>query len=108
MVRPMYRAMIFPTLLALSACASPPSTPIGTGSEPILVTPDRPVGAATKCQANQFQRLVGLSHDDLLRVRILGPVRVIRPGTAVTMDFVENRLNIELDETETVTRVYCG
>ena len=104
----MYRTMVFPTLLALSACASAPSAPPSTRGEPILITPDRPVGAATKCQANQFQRLLGLSHDDLLRVRILGPVRVIRPGTAVTMDFVENRLNIELDETETVTRIYCG
>ncbi|MEO1704828.1 MAG: I78 family peptidase inhibitor [Pseudomonadota bacterium] len=39
---------------------------------------------------------------------MLGPVRVIRPGTAVTMDFIATRLNIFLDDTDTVTRVSCG
>lgn len=35
-------------------------------------------------------------------------VRVIRPGMAVTMDFRVDRLNIDLDEKDVVTRVHCG
>jgi hypothetical protein len=35
-------------------------------------------------------------------------VRVIRPGTMVTQDFREDRLNIALDDGDRVTRIYCG
>ncbi|WP_293335945.1 I78 family peptidase inhibitor [Parvibaculum sp.] len=35
-------------------------------------------------------------------------IRVIRPGEAVTEDFRPDRLNVELDEEENVSRVYCG
>jgi len=35
-------------------------------------------------------------------------IRVIRPGEAVTKDFRPDRLNVELDEEENVSRVYCG
>ena len=36
------------------------------------------------------------------------PVRVIGPGMAVTMDFNPSRLNIEYDESGTITRAWCG
>lgn len=35
-------------------------------------------------------------------------IRVIRPGDNVTMDYRTDRLNVELDENDVVTRVYCG
>jgi len=35
-------------------------------------------------------------------------LRRIEPGQAVTLDFREDRLNIELDANGTVTRVRCG
>lgn len=35
-------------------------------------------------------------------------MRVIRPGMAVTMDYRVDRLNIELDARNIVTRVNCG
>lgn len=38
----------------------------------------------------------------------LGSMRLIRPGTAVTKDYRPNRLNIDLDDQDRVTRVYCG
>ncbi|MEM6479381.1 MAG: I78 family peptidase inhibitor [Pseudomonadota bacterium] len=73
-----------------------------------MLTRTEPREVSTSCRADEFQRLVGMSHSELLRVRILGPVRVIRPGMAVTTDFSATRLNIALDESETVTRVFCG
>ena len=35
-------------------------------------------------------------------------IRVIRPGDMVTKDYRTDRLNVELDENDVVTRVYCG
>ncbi len=35
-------------------------------------------------------------------------VRVIKPGMAVTMDFRGDRLNIDVDAGNRVTRVHCG
>lgn len=40
-----------------------------------------------------------------------GPVatiRVIRPGTMVTRDYRIDRLNVDLDEKDTVRKIYCG
>lgn len=35
-------------------------------------------------------------------------IRVIRPDEAVTQDFRPDRLNVELDAEESITRIYCG
>ena len=35
-------------------------------------------------------------------------VRVIRPGMAVTMDYRIDRLNVDLNDKDVVTRVHCG
>ena len=35
-------------------------------------------------------------------------VRIIRPGTAVTMDYRVDRLNIDLDAHDVVTGLHCG
>lgn len=78
-------------------------------SETSRQAPDVVAGApAETCGADRFQTLVGLTHDDLLQIEILGPVRVIRPDDAVTMDFLPSRLNIVLDGEDTVVRVVCG
>ncbi|MEM1374028.1 MAG: I78 family peptidase inhibitor [Pseudomonadota bacterium] len=83
-------------VLGLAACSGMPD------QDPV---PEEPSGT---CGADRFQSLVGLSHDDLLRIEILGPVRVIRLGDAVTMDFLPSRLNIALDAGDRVSRVFCG
>ena len=36
------------------------------------------------------------------------PVRVLPPGSAVTMDYREDRLNVDLDADGRVLRAYCG
>lgn len=35
-------------------------------------------------------------------------VRVIPPGTAITMDYSSSRLNLETDSRGIITRFYCG
>ncbi|MEM1235838.1 MAG: I78 family peptidase inhibitor [Pseudomonadota bacterium] len=71
-------------------------------------TSEADAAAGAACGADELQRLIGLGQEELLKEEILGPVRTIRPGDAVTADFMANRLNIVLDDTNTVTRVNCG
>jgi hypothetical protein len=75
----------------------------GTGAQvPPALPPD------DACGAPGLQGLVGQPRRVLETMTFAGPVRVIEPGMAVTMDYSPNRLNIELDDEGTITRVTCG
>ena len=78
--------------LALAGCVEP--------------VPDLP--PADACGAPGLQGLVGQPRSVLATMKFAGPVRVIEPGMAVTMDYSPNRLNIELDAAGRITRVTCG
>ena len=67
-----------------------------------------PKPAPTTCAAPRLQGLLGQSATKLQAMRFASQVRIIRRGTAVTMDYLENRLNIEIDADENISRVYCG
>ena len=60
------------------------------------------------CGASGMQALVGQGRDVLAAMTVPAGTRVIRPGMAVTEDYGPARLNIDLNETGTVTRVWCG
>ncbi|MAM61986.1 I78 family peptidase inhibitor [Maritimibacter sp. UBA3975] len=65
-----------------------------------------PTGQLGVCPAPAFQDFVGQPYAN---TRIEWPdLRVIRPGDAVTEDYLQNRLNIDLDENEVITRIWCG
>jgi hypothetical protein len=98
------RAAAAGLLLASSACATVPPA-----DESV------PVHGATgyRCDDTKGQHLVGRPADAALgaeaqRVTGAGAVRWIRPGDMVTMDYREDRLNIELDERNRVKRPRCG
>ncbi len=84
--------------LMLAGCA-----PVGAE------VPAEPVApAADACGAAALQGLVGQPASVLETMRFAGPVRVITPGMAVTMDYSAARLNIEVDRTGAIFRVTCG
>ncbi len=94
--------MRFPPLLlalpiALMGCMPEPEPPV----------PD-PMPVEDACGANGLQDLVGQSAKKLEVMRFGTPVRMIRPGMAVTMDYSAERLNIEINEAEIISRVSCG
>ncbi len=60
------------------------------------------------CGAPALQDLVGQSETVLQTMKFGSPVRIIHPGMAVTMDYREDRLNIEINEAGTIFRVTCG
>jgi len=65
-----------------------------------------PVGGA--CGAAAMQGLVGQDAAVLEGLRFSQPVRVIRPGMAVTMEYSEGRLTIEVDEAGVIVALRCG
>lgn len=59
------------------------------------------------CGAVQYRSLVGANIAAVSLPAALDD-RVIGPDTAVTMDFVPTRLNIEIDGDGEILRLYCG
>lgn len=74
-----------------------------------LALPEPPPGPApTACGAPALQGLVGQDAAVLHSMTFAVQVRIIRPGDMVTEDYSEQRLNIEVDANEKISRVYCG
>lgn len=71
-------------------------------------TAQTPIPAQSTCAAPQLQGLVGQPAATLQTMRFGSATRILRPGMAVTMDYLESRLNIEIGKTEVISRVYCG
>lgn len=86
-------------LILLAACATP---------QPADPQIDRPELGAGACDAEMLGYLVGQSISEVDVGTLPQPRRIIRPGEAVTMDYREDRTNIELDNEDRVARVYCG
>lgn len=88
-------------VMLLSACATP------------LPKPVHPPEAADQCGASKLGAYVGKPADDLTTAAIRAAVvhdriRVIRPGTAVTMDYRADRLNVDVGEDGRIRRLYCS
>lgn len=66
------------------------------------------VSTADACHASSYEYLTGRDATALERVYILGPVRVIRPGDAVTRDLRPARLNFQTGDDGRIARVFCG
>lgn len=89
------KRLIATALLLLAACEPlPPGGP--------SLPPD------DACGASGLQDLVGQSTSVLAAMTFPAPMRVIKPGMAVTMDYSPERLNLDVDAAEIITRVYCG
>lgn len=100
--------MIKPFILAALLLGPTLAEKTGT-SRPALATPPVMEG----CDASDVKELIGRPHDEALSKRardMTGAtlVRVVRPGEAVTMDFREDRLTLELDEAGKVVSARCG
>ncbi|UWQ21966.1 I78 family peptidase inhibitor [Jannaschia sp. W003] len=87
MTRPFAAAL----LLALAACAGAPPEPT----------------AADPCGATGYAGLVGRNIAAVTLPADLN-ARIIRPDTAVTMDFRPDRLNVDVQSDGTITGLRCG
>lgn len=120
-IRPLSLALA--GLFALSACATPSQDPSSAadGSDPFGAAPPPPAmdesgpkeEPAMTCDPDAGQWAVGKLADDALVAKVKADTgsdrsRVIRPGMAVTMDYREDRVNLEVDEDNRVLVVRCG
>ncbi len=94
------RALLLALPLALAACLPATDDPVDAPATP-GETPDA-------CGASALQSLIGRKENVLETMRFSQPMRVVKPGTMVTMDFQENRVNFNLDDTGFITSVTCG
>ena len=78
--------------LVLAACMAPPES---------VSDPDA-------CGATRLQGLVGQRLSAFDPAQVSGPLRVIGPDTAVTMDYSEARLNVSHDRRRIITAIACG
>jgi hypothetical protein len=81
-------------VLAIAACAQ-----LQTAGE---------TASLGSCGAEAHQDWVGQQVSVLNDVELPPDARVLFPGARTTMDFSEARLNVSVDASDTITRVYCG
>ncbi|WP_425040592.1 I78 family peptidase inhibitor [Primorskyibacter sp. S187A] len=67
--------------------------------------PTRPAAEQT-CAPGAHEALLGASV--AAAADIADPKRIVRPGSALTMDYRPDRTNIEADESGRITRIWCG
>lgn len=60
------------------------------------------------CDGNQILPLMGQPVSALPAAGGWGTLRVIRPGMAVTEDYSDTRLNVELDAQDRIIGLSCG
>lgn len=120
LLRPL--GLVLASLFALSACATPPpeAAPEAAAAEdapefaPAPPPPEmEDEGMLPKCNAEAGQWAVGQLADEALVAKVQADtqssrLRVIKPGMMVTMDYREDRVNIEVDADNRVTVVRCG
>ena len=83
--------------------------PTGAPADASAPTPEEP---AMICQADKGQWAVGQLADETLVAKIQADttsrsVRIIKPGMAVTMDYREDRVNLDVDADNRVLTVRC-
>lgn len=91
---------LLPIALLLGACAAT-STPPTVG------------GSGHVCKAEGLDDLIGKPGSSDLAAEALkrsgaATLRWIQPGTMVTMDFRQDRLDIHLDNDNAITKFTCG
>jgi hypothetical protein len=68
---------------------------------------------AAACDASKAQHLVGQAGTEELaaeakRLSGASTVRFLRPGQIVTMEYLDSRLNVQVDEQNKVIAIRCG
>ena len=116
---------LFPALLVLGACSAPPmdeQEAVATDAQKAAEAAAAPTDEAGKameappvgsCDATQVQRLVGQTYTAEIGSQAqqdagATSLRVLKPNDMTTMEFIGERLNVEVDAKNVVAGVRCG
>ncbi len=107
--------------LALAACNGPAPEEQDqaldqaqqAAAEAAAPAPDAATPPAGSCDASQVQGLVGQPYSDAVGEQArqdagAQKVRTLKPNQPITMEYLGERLNIEVDENNLVSGVRCG
>ncbi|MBD3826373.1 MULTISPECIES: I78 family peptidase inhibitor [Stenotrophomonas] len=102
--------------LPLAACSHPARTasgPSAAADAPPAATEPAVAGSAARCDPEKVASLVGKTATEAVvqqAVKASGArhARVLKPGMAMTMDFREDRLSLEVDAQNRIVRANCG
>src|SRR5690606_19521474 len=97
--KPMARLPISALLAILAALALAACAPGG----PARNSPDRDA-----CGASAYFDMVGQNHAQFDFSPENHPVRILGPNSPMTMDYQIKRLNVDIDNSGQITRVWCG
>jgi len=105
MKRPFLFTIVSIALLATSTAC----TPMPPNAKPSKPFPPQ----VMRCQADPGQQYIGqvASDEVVAQARAAtgaNSVRVLKPGMAATMDFRDDRLNLNLDDHGVIVSVNCG
>ena len=100
-----------PRLLLSTLALAPLLAACTTTAAPPMSDPQPPAQAS--CNHEPAQSLVGqpATPANVERARQLAGARiarVLKPGQMVTMEFIEGRLNIDVDASNVITHLRCG
>lgn len=105
-------ALVFAALIAVGGCDQKAADAGASGEPDKLASAFDGELKDCAAAAHALSVWVGKPYADAASVlQPAGPVtaiRVIRPGTAVTRDYRIDRLNVDLDDKDVVTKIYCG
>ncbi len=76
--------------------------------QPYMNTVNGNMPAPPSCQASTLQWMVGQPESAISGIELTNPIRIVKPGTSVTMDYNASRLTFTLDETGVISTVSCG
>ncbi len=107
--------------LALAACSSPApeeqdqvlNQAEQAAAEAAAPAPDAATPPAGSCDASQVQGLVGQAYSDAVGEQArqdagAEKVRTLKPNQPITMEYLGERLNIEVDDNNVISGVRCG
>lgn len=94
-------------ILALFGTLTTACIPAAAVVEPPVTNPI-PVGLDDTCGAERYAGIVGQDAFVLERGFRPGEIRVIRPGTVASQEYIPNRLGFEISAGNKIRRIICG
>jgi hypothetical protein len=101
--------LLLAAILPLAACSHAGSgSTAGTGSLPAKVS-DGP----QECRPDALEAFTGKTADEATIKKLVADsgarnARVVKPGMAVTMDFRQDRVTVQVDAQNRIERASCG
>lgn len=93
--------LTFFTFFTLTACS-------GTKAPPSAQNAAKPLPVNDTCMATGFRNLLGKPESVLNGIRFSMPMRLIKPGQSVTMDFDPKRVNFVSNDQGIITDIHCS